>query len=313
MKLTRQVTSVSDRTQSRLLRLGTLVLVVGVATFGIVYYQDQRVEAGPSMFAQQTQSAEQVVRKSPGNIGARLSLASAYRSEKREDDALKQYDEVLKKDRSHRAALLGRGSVMTAKGDLKAAAAAYRKITGKAVKGEFAGQDPQLAEARYFLGSIAMKEGKTKEAITELEAALRIDRTDSDSLYLLGVALLKDGKSQLAIDALERALKFVPTGWCEPYSQLSLANKKLGRAPQAEYAAAMVDFCKKKPADAKRRLQALTSGPASVTAMLGLGMIAESESDRPGATRWYQKVISKDPKNFNARTGLTRLGAAGTT
>lgn len=312
MKLTRQIISVSDRTQSRLLRLGVLALAVGVATFGIIYFQDQRVDAVPSLVAQQTQSAEDAVRKAPGNIGARLALATAYRSDKRDDEALKQYDEVLKKEAAHRAALLGRGSVLTEKGDLTAAIAAYRKITGSGAKGEYAAQDPQLAEAHYWLGSIAMKQGKTKDAIKSLESALKIERTDSDALYLLGVALLKDGKSQTAIDAFERALRFVPTGWCEPYSQLNQAYTKLGRAPQAEYAGAMVDFCQKKPADAKRRLLTLTTGPASVTAMLGLGMIAESESDRQGAKSWYQKVISKDAKNFNARTGLTRLGAGGT-
>ena len=309
MKMSRRKASVPDRTLSRLLRLGVLVLVVGVLAFAGIYYQDQHVDSGTSMIDRQTQAAEQAVRKAPSNIGARLALAASYQTAKRMDDALKQYDEVLKADGKHRAALLGRGEVLIAKGDLTGAAATYHKITDVESKGEFAGQDPQLAEAHYFLGSIAVKQGKTKDAITELEAALKIERTDSDALYLLGVARLKDGSPQLAVDALARAIQFVPTGWCEPYSQLAQAYAKLGRKPQAEYAGAMVDFCQKRPADAKRRLQALASGPAAVDAMLGLGMIAEAESDRQGATRWYQKVIGTDSKNFNARAGLTRLGA----
>jgi len=70
-------------------------------------------------------------------------------------------------------------------------------------------------------------------------AALKIDRADSDALYLLGVAQLKDGSPKLAVASLNQALLFVPTGWCEPYSQLTLAYGKLAQAPQKAYATAM--------------------------------------------------------------------------
>ena len=303
-------TSVSDRTMSRVLRLGVLALAVGVLAFGFMYFQDQHVSAQPSLIERQTQSAEQAVRKDPGNIGARLQLATAYRSDKRGDDALKQYDEILKADGTHRPALLGRGAVLMAKGDLKNAAAAYGKITGAAVKGEFAGQDPQLAEAYYFMGAIAVKQGKTKDAITQLEAALKIDRTDSDALYLLGVAKLKDGQPQVAVDVLNQALRFVPTGWCEPYSELVKAYGKLGQVPQATYAGAMGDFCQKRPVDATRQLKTLTTGPMAVEAMSGLGLIAETASNRDEAVAWYKKALAADPTNISAMSSLSRLGVA---
>ena len=310
MKQTRRKTPVSDKAMTLMLRLGVMALVVGVAAFGVIYYQDQYVDAGPSLVSRQIEGAEAAVKKAPSNIGARLQLATAYRSDKRIDDALKQYDEILKADANHRSALLGRGSVLMANGDLKGAAVAYKKITGKALKGEFAGQDPQLAEAHYFLGSIAVTQGKTKSAVTELEAALKIDRTDSDALYLLGVARLKDGEPQLAVDALKHALLFVPTGWCEPYSQLVVAYGKLGHAPQAEYAGAMVDFCQNRPADAKRRLEALKAGPVAVDAMLALGLMAETGSNRPEAVAWYKKALTVDAANITAMSSLSRLGVA---
>lgn len=290
------------------MRLGVLALVIGFATFGVIYYQDQYVDAGPSLIGRQTQSAEAAVKKAPNNIGARLALATAYRSDKRGDDALKQYDEILKTDAAHRTALMGRGGVLMARGDLKGAATAYRKITGKALKGEFAGLDPQLAEAHYFLGSMALTAGKTKEAITELQAALKIERTDSDALYLLGVARLKDGTPQLAVDLIKRALQFVPTGWCEPYTQLGEAHRKLGQVPQVEYAGAMADFCQGKPAEATRRLSALTKGPVAVEAMLGLGLIAETGSNKAEAITWYKKVLTVDRSNISAISALSRLG-----
>ncbi|MHB1475104.1 MAG: tetratricopeptide repeat protein [Dermatophilaceae bacterium] len=312
MKLSRRSTSVSDRTLSRLLRLGVLVLTIGVLAFAGIYYQDQHVDATPSLISRQTQTAEQAVRKAPGNLGARLALATAYQANQRMDDALKQYDEILKVDGGNRAALLGRGGVLMAKGDLTAAAASYQKIVGKAAPGEFAGNDPQLAQAYFSLGQIALKQGRAKDAVSSLESAVKIDPGDADAWYALGTANLKAGAPERAVEALRTALKFVPTGWCEPYTALNQVYQKLGRTSEAEYAGAMVDFCQKRPADAKRRLQTLTSGPTAVDAMLGLGMIAETESDRQSATRWYQKVLAADPKNFNASTGLTRLGAGKT-
>lgn len=312
MKPSRQTTSVSDRRLSRLLRLGVLVLVVGALAFAGIYYQDQHVSAGPSLVDRQTASAEQAVRKAPSNIGTRLQLAAAYQQDKRFDDALTQYGEILKADKTNRFALLGRGGALIAKGDLTAAAAAYHKIADATKKGEFSGADPQLEEAHYYLGSIALTQGKTQVAITELQSALKITRTDSDALYLMGVALLKQGSPQLAVDSLKQALLFVPTGWCEPYSQLALAYGKLGNAPQSTYAGAMADFCHKKPVDAKRQLNMLTKGPVEVDAMLGLGLIAETESSNPEAISWYQKVLRVDRTNVNAISALSRLGVGPT-
>jgi hypothetical protein len=126
------------------------------------------------------------------------------------------------------------------------------------------------------------------------------------------VAWLKDGKPKFAVDALKQALLFVPTGWCEPYTQLSLAYGKLSQAPQATYAGAMADFCHKKPADAQRRLKTLTTGPVKVEAMLGLGLIAETGSSTAEAISWYKQALVVDPANVNATSSLSRLGAGPT-
>jgi tetratricopeptide (TPR) repeat protein len=312
MTKTRRSPSVSDRTFSWLMRLGVMVLVVGVAGFGFMYYQDQHVDAGPSLIGRQTLTAEAAVKKAPGNIGARLALAASYRSVHRLDDSLAQYDEILKADKTNRFALLGRGETLIAKGDLKAAKATYSKVTSAEKKGEFAGADPQLEEAYYYLGSIAVKQSNAKEAITQLAAALKIDRTDSDAYYLMGVAELKAGAPLLAVDALNKALEFVPTGWCEPYTQLAVAYGKLANTPRKTYAGAMADFCHKKSAVAKSQLKTLTTGPVAVDALLGLALIAETESNNAEAASWYKKVLTVDRKNATAKSGLSRLGAGPT-
>ncbi|MEO8107963.1 MAG: tetratricopeptide repeat protein, partial [Actinomycetes bacterium] len=161
-------------------------------------------------------------------------------------------------------------------------------------------------------GSILVKQGKTKEAITQLQKALTIDATDSDALYLMGVAQLKEGSPELAVTSLKRALLFVPTGWCEPYSQLAVAYGKLAQAPQKTYAAGMASFCLKMPAEAKTQLLTLITGPVKVEALLGLGQIAELESDKTEAVSRYKQVLTFDRTNATATSALSRLGVTST-
>lgn len=306
----RRFESISEQRLDRLLRAGISAVVVGIVLVGIVYFFDQRASTEPTLLERQTTSAEAAVRKTPNNIGLRLKLAEIYRVADKPDKALEQYDDVLKVESSHRVALLGRAEILAAKGRLTEAAKSFEKVIGKSGGEEFSSVDPLLASAYYGLGSVALKQNRMNDAMLALERAVRIEPADGDTLYLLGTAALKAGHPGRAVKALRQAILFVPTGWCEPYDQLSAAYTALNRKPQAEYAGAMVDFCKKRPDDAARRLKPLTSGPAAVDAMLGLGMIAEAQSDRAGAIRWYRKVLAKDSKNFSARSGLSRVSGA---
>ncbi len=304
-----RISSVSDRTLTRLIRGALMALVVGILLAVGVHFLT-RADHGPTLVERQIEAAQDAVRKAPGEIGPRLLLAQVYRAANRPDSALEQYDEVLKVDAHQKTALLGRGDILRAKGDLAGAAKSYKKVIGTSRGGEFARVDLQLEHAYYGLGSIALAQGRAKDAVIAAEAAVKIDPTDADAWYLLGTGNLKAGAPERAVQALRRAVLFVPTGWCEPYAALSRAHTKLGRPAEAEYAGAMVDFCQQRPGQAVRRLRALTSGPAAIDAMLGLGMIAEAQGDRAGAIRWYQEVLAAESANFNARAGLIRLGVA---
>jgi tetratricopeptide (TPR) repeat protein len=299
-----------EKTMDRLIRLGVKAVVVGVALVGIIYFLDHRGDSSPSLVDRQISSAEDAVRSAPTNVGLRLRLAEIYRAAERPDSALNQYDEVLKVEAGQSTALLGRAEVLAETGDLSEATKAFEKVIGKAGGAEFSGVNPQLEAAYYGLGSAMLKQGRAKGAMHEAKKAVAIEPTDADAWYLLGTAALKSGAYNPAVKALRQAVLFVPTEWCEPYEKLSMAYSAQHRKPQAQYASAMVDLGKKNPAAAARRLKPLTSGPVAVDAMLGLGMAAEAESHRASAARWYRKVVVVDPENFNARGGLSRLGAA---
>jgi superkiller protein 3 len=304
----RRIASVSDRTLRRLTRAGVLILVTGVPLFAAVYYMDQHVDAGPSLADRRVEAAEQLVRKQPDNVTYRLGLAQAYVMSGRRDDALVQYDEVLKGEPGHRVALLGRGDLLRERGDLAGAAEMYTKLIGPAAKGEFAGADTTLAAAYYGLAAVQLAQRRPKQAVSTLEQVLQIDPTDADAWYLMGSASLRAGAPARAVEAFRKAVLFVPTGWCEPYGAMASAYKALKRAPSAQYARAMADFCGGRVTEARERLAGLTSGPAALDAMLGLGMVAEAQTDRAAAAGWYRKALKLDPKSFVALSGLTRLG-----
>ena len=301
----------SDRTLNRLI-IGTIVvLAIGIPLIGVIYFMDRHVDAGPSLIDRQVSSAEDAVRKEPNNVAARVALGAGYAAATRYADAVDQYAAVLSVVPDHHGALLGRGNAYLAMGDDASAAKDFQRLVDVAKGGEMANADPQLEEAYYRLGAIALRAGRNDQAVADLTAAVGIDRTDADALNLLGSALLKTGKPDDALKVLTRAIALVPTGWCDPYQTLAQTYTTLGKAQGAVYANAMVSLCGKQPDAARAALQGITSGEFLVPATLGLAFVAEAQGDIDGAIGLFRKVLATDPQNFTAISGIQALGGAG--
>ena len=235
----------SDRTTSVLLRIGAAVLAVGLVAFGLLYYQDQHVAAVPSLVERQVTLTEAAVRKSPDDLQARLQLGEVYGQAARYDDAVTQFDQVLKVAPDSKDALLGKGFALMTQGELDKAVVPLTQIVKATRKGEFAGADSQLAAAYYYLGVIAVKQNKPDEALTQLGHALKIEPTDSDAMYQVGLAQLQKGANVEAIATFRNALRFVPTGWCEPYQQMQAAYTAMKKPELATYASAMAGLLRR--------------------------------------------------------------------
>lgn len=300
----------SDRTLNRLIVGVIVALVIVVPLIGIIYFFDRNVDPGPSMAQRSVTSAEEAVRKEPNNVGARMALATSYVAAQRYQDAVTQYSEVLKAAPDHHGALLGRGNAYLLLADDASATKDFQRLVDVAKSGEQAIADPQLEEAYYRLGDIALREGRADEAITELNAALAIDRTDADAMNLLGSAFVKAGRPKDAVPVLLRAVSFVPVGWCDPYQTLAAAYTALSDADGTAYANGMVAFCSGDLETAQKALAPLTGGTMAIEALLGLGQIAEQQGDVAAATDAYTRILAKDPQNSNAIFGMQRLGTA---
>lgn len=305
----------SERTLHRLVTWTVVALAVLLVGFTAFYVLTQRaMHDQPTLADRQVSAAEAAVKDSPQNIQDRLRLAAAYQQADRTDDAVAQYEEVLKAVPSNATAMLGLGSVKLDQGDIEGAKAMFTKLVGSATTTEFARVDPTLEAAHYFLGKIAVQQSSWEEAVSQLNSAVAMDKSDADAWYLLGVAQSGKGQDEKAVQSLSQALAFVPTGWCDPYGALQKAYTNLEQPEMASYASAMGEWCGGKTDSAVTALTALTQGPAKVPALLGLGVIAEAGSDNPGAANWYRQALKASPGNAQATLGLGRVtspGAAG--
>jgi tetratricopeptide (TPR) repeat protein len=318
MTKTKTLKRLSDRTMNRLIVGAVLVLAIGVPVVGAIYLLDRYVATPPPIVDQKVSELEAGVRAAPNNLALRLRLAGAYVAADRNDEAVAQFDEVLtaaatlKADESAgiiKSAHLGRADARRLAGDLDAAVADYQFVVDVAKDGEFAPVDTELQSAYFQLGSIALTQARSADAVVSLQAALKINRTDADTLHLLGRAYLGLGDAEQAVEPLREAILFVPIGWCEPYGSLGEAYDALGQVDEAIWASSMAAFCANEPGDVRPQLQSITDGPAALDAFVGLGLVEEVSGDAAAAADWYRQALAIAPEDFTAASGLSRVAA----
>jgi tetratricopeptide (TPR) repeat protein len=309
MHMTRSVKNPSDRTINRLIIGSILVLAVGIPLIGVLYVLDQYRDPGPTMAERAIESAEKAVRETPNSVSARFALAELYATQGRTQDAIAQYDEILKASPGQAAVLIGRGQAYATIGQTDAAAADFQAVIDAKKDSEMASTDRQLATAYYDLGSLELQRGDAKKASDLLTQAVAINTTDADTLYMLGKALIATGDTKTAIEAIRLAVALVPTGWCEPYAELSAAYAAAKDTAGTAYANGMGAMCAGRTDEARTALTDATKGAYALDAYVGLGLLNEGAGDYDAAASAYRSALEKDPQNFAATTGLGRVSA----
>lgn len=301
------LTSKSEGELDRLIKRIGLILLVGLLVFIGFYVFDRWRMPAPSMVDRTIATLEAAVRADPADVASRGQLADAYVVAERYEDAIAQYDAILATGKADELAHFGRAQANIKLGNLDAATADYQAVIDIAKDGEMAHVDPTLNAAFYGLGTIALQQDKPAEAIEYLKAAVAIKRSDADALNLLGLAYVRNGEPAEAIEPLRAAIAFVPVGWREPYLTLADAYEATGDGARATWAAAMADLSDQSYDAATAKLESILDGPAAVEATVGLGLIAEMQTDAATAADWYRKALVLDPGNAEARLGLSRV------
>lgn len=304
-----RIAQLDDRATSRWIKRLGILLVVGTAAIGALYVSDQFRPEQPSLIERSVAAAEAVVTEQPNLLSARLDLARAYVAADRPQDAIAQYDQILGVQADVIPALLGRGRLQLAAGELDRAAADFGAVVTLIEGQEMAPVSVELEDAYYNLGRIDLRSGDDAAAVTHLQAAVRIRPTDADALYLLGTALIATGAPEDAVPSLAKAAAMVPWGWCEPYSGLATAYAALKDDAGVGYANGMVAGCEGRHDEATTLLTAQAEGPHGLDALIGLGQIAEVRKDPTAAAGYYARALALDSRNFSAINGLNRVGA----
>ena len=287
-------------------RLALLFFVVLIAFVAFYAFDRFRMPAAP-IVDRELAALEEQVRADPADAVARGQLGDRYFAKGRYEDAIAQYTALINANKEIEQASFGRARAYQQMGQYDSAIPDFEKVVAIAIQGEMAGIDPMLAASYFGLGTIATEQGRSEDAVANLEKALAIQRTDGDTLYALANAYLSVGKTSEAIEKLTLATTLVPVGWPEPYLALETAYTEAGQADQAEWAGAMAAFAAGDNVTAKTRLEAIVGGDEALEALTGLGLIAEIEGDTAAAAGWFTKALAIDPDDVAAKLGLARV------
>ena len=183
----------------------------------------------------------------------------------------------------------GAGTIAFKQGDYPGAKSYFEKVVKYSGGQQFSNADPQLEAALFFLGTTNFKLNDLPGAITSLESALKIDKTDADAWNTLGTVQNQAGNPAKAAAAFQSALEFVPVGWCDPYAGLEQAYTSLKQADGVTYAKAMGEICKGTTESGVNQLKTLPTVPSRSRHCSALASAAESSHDSKAALEWYKK------------------------
>lgn len=141
-------------------------------------------------------------------------------------DALDKLSRAVAMEREHGGFRTEYAKALIAAGDL---AGARREVVG-AIEA-----DPSLADAYWLRGRIALRTGSPRDAIDDLEKALRLMPTRDEALSDLGEAFEQLNRTSYAISAFERAAQLAPGEGRYAYrlGRLYIENNQLRPAEQS--------------------------------------------------------------------------------
>jgi predicted CXXCH cytochrome family protein len=256
---------------------------------------------------------EQAILQSKPNSGEfHFELAEAYEESGRLPDAVRSYEEALRRSPGFVPAILGWARSLSKSGEHEKAEALLRRALSA---------EPRDAAVLHLLGVVELREGKAREAAESLRAAAAIEPENAEVFQNLGGALQQAGDPAAAETAYRQSLRLLTSSAGVHRSLASLLASK-GDLPQAEF-----HFLKAiyhDPADAAARFEygmALASSGHTETARIQLTdsvrlnprwALAQSaladmlamEGKTQAAIEHYRSALEVEPENLPAHLGL---------
>lgn len=311
-----------------------LVVVLGGYLGYSVWAQNQQVKnSSPS--AREIASLSAKLRANPNDFDSRMRLAQAYAVAGKDDQAIEQYQALLKINKNYVPALNGVGFEYLKQKKWKEGEPFFRKVIELTEKEEVGVGTSPLETAYFYLGTALMEQRKYEDAVGYFKAAMRLRRDASDSSYALAVCYRELGIPQGYEENLLYTLQFDPMMPEANYDYAMLLLEKGDIAGAAEHfrtsadAAPSIDLPRnelEKLGKAEDRLAAALAAkvsnpaqaliearvaaaldPKSIEALLLVGELFESQNQPEKAAEVYKKVLTTEPGNEAATAGLKRV------
>jgi len=272
--------------------------------FGILTFQRN------SLWASERSLWEDALKKSPNKIRPRLNYANTLPPE----EAVKEYEEILKRDPYNRFVLnaladslikLGRykeaeealrlsGSIAIEDANIRAKAELCIKekdyACALAYLDELIRREPGNSKAYFLLGLVYEEIGSMEEAERAYRESLRLEPDNVDTLINLGNLVAMKGRLKESLDLLNKAKSLKPD-LPSIYINLGVTYAEMG-----DYEKALWNL------DRALRLE-----PRSPDAWFNKGMLLLQAGMRDEGLRAIKKTLEIDPNYRKAREVLERL------
>lgn len=239
---------------------------------------DRALAAGNAFSAVEAYSGAIALR--PDSMAAHLRRGQAYRDEKREDEAIRDWHEAVKLAPKSTQPLELLGDITSANGEDAQAAAYYERAV------TLDQSDPtklyKLALARY-------RAGLPSAAIAPLQSATALNDSFAEAHYLLGLVLRDVQRNSEAIASLERAVRISPN-LLAAHEELADLYRAMGR-----------------PVDELAQLQALSSLDASLPREVAIALAESRRGEFDGAISTLTAAAERDPSDSQVQLALGRV------
>jgi tetratricopeptide (TPR) repeat protein len=322
--------------------LDAAIIVAVVLILAVAGYLGYRLWANENSLRKDTPAGREIevlkeqLRKSPNNINARMKLAQAFSVAGRTDEAVQQYEAILKANKEFVPALSGLGFEFMKQKEWAEGEKYFQKVISLTEdKTPTSASGSPLEVAYYYIGISRMERKDYSAAAGYLKKALSMKQSSSDTAYALAVCYkhlnIMDGYS----DTLQYALQFDPkmpeanydygmlllsqgdtVGAAEHFRTSSDAApykaeprdqlNKLGSATDRFAKASQLASKDASAALAEARISAAID-PESLPTLQLVAQLYEKMKKKAEAQAVYEKILLIDPENKIATEGLKRV------
>ncbi|HET6351454.1 MAG TPA: tetratricopeptide repeat protein [Coriobacteriia bacterium] len=315
--------------------LVAVVLLAVTAYLGYSVWSQNRATRASAPISRAVSELQAMIKKNPKSVDLRLQLAQAYSASGMGDEAVAQYQAVLKLQKTNVTALTGLGFVTAQRKDWATSENYWRKAIEILDKQQNNKATKQYETANFYLANTLLEQKKYEDAVGYFKAALRVNRTASDTHFLLAQAYKGLGANDQYKEELAYAIAFEPlmAQANYEYGVVLLAEKDEAGAAQHLRIATDAAPERKEPAEALAKLgtfsdrmatarrleksnpeQALTEvrvavalKPKDVDGLMLLARLYAATGDKTAAADTYQSILDIQPDNAAAKAALDRI------